>query len=175
MLKPLVTCMYAGILSNQLGPIRNLFPGFASKPFLCPCPLHSRRRPQHQREAEAGSFGFGFVILGSGGRQESQWSWVKHQGDTLQLNCRVQQVLHLKGGDNCQVNGSVEITAVYQSKFLSNCRSTNFTARLWGCQSQAWRVNETTRRLLYSILRCPSSFLETLKAATDDCAWKDSG
>ena len=40
---------------------------------------------------------------------------------------------------------------------------------------QAWRVNEQTRRLLYGLLRCPYSMIETLKSATEHCAWKDSG
>ena len=86
----LLSCMHPWILRNQCS---------WDPSGLLPYPLHARRRPQHQRKAEAGSFGFGIVILGSGGRQESQRGWVKHQGDTLQLNCRVQQVLHLEGGD----------------------------------------------------------------------------
>lgn len=40
---------------------------------------------------------------------------------------------------------------------------------------QGWRISESVRRLLYGILRCPPSFLEILKKATELCEWKHSG
>ena len=41
--------------------------------------------------------------------------------------------------------------------------------------TKAWKITESTRRLLYALLRCPAVLLEILKRATEYCAWKDSG
>lgn len=40
---------------------------------------------------------------------------------------------------------------------------------------QTWRITETSRRLLYNILRCPEEFLILLRTATETDAWKHSG